>query len=62
MADAVVDAAGACAVACVMDIEAATPTAAPAMATVIIEPDNLSRMMASFVSVLHVCRDGTCGW
>jgi len=31
-----------------MDAEMKTPTAAPAMATVVIEPENLPRMMVSF--------------
>jgi hypothetical protein len=35
-----------------MDTEMTTPIATPTMATVIIEPENLSRMMASFCSAM----------
>src|SRR5438128_1935366 len=38
-----------------MDTEMKTLTAAPAMATVIIEPENLSRMMASFCPAVPNC-------
>jgi hypothetical protein len=38
-----------------MDTEMTTLTAAPAIATVIIEPENLSRMMASFCPALPYC-------
>jgi hypothetical protein len=31
-----------------MDTEMTTPTAAPAIVSVVVEPENLSRMMASF--------------
>src|SRR5262249_15487337 len=44
----VAEAAATCADDRVMDADTTTPTAAPATATVIIEPENFSRMMASF--------------
>jgi hypothetical protein len=47
---AVPEAAGPCACVPTTDKEM-TPTAAPAMAAVIIEPENISRMMVSFFSV-----------
>jgi hypothetical protein len=46
-AGAALEAAGACAEVHVLDTEMTTPTATPA--SVIIEPENLSRMMLSFL-------------
>jgi hypothetical protein len=49
------EAAGAWADAPVMGTETTAPMAVPAMATVIIEPESLSRMMASFCLAVPDC-------